>query len=152
MIPWYIYSMLTHEQLLEMWENDAPINKTNLDQEAVDIPKLHHKYLKIIMDIRAKKIAINHQLEDLKKEKELYYSGQAQASVYKEKPFDLKLKTKGGIEKHVNTDPEVVTLLQRLEYMDVLLEGANHIMEQIKWRNSSIKSAIDWARFTSGSL
>ena len=150
--PWYIYSMLNHEQLLEMWEKDAPINKTNLDQEAVDIPKLHHKYLKIVMDIRSKKIAYNHQLEDLKKEKELYYSGQATPAEYKEKPFDLKLKTKGGIEKHVNTDPEVVTITQKLEYMDVLLEGTNHIMDQIKWRNSSIKSAIDWARFTSGSL
>ena len=71
---------------------------------------------------------------------------------YKDKPFDLKLKTKAGVEKHVNTDPEVVDLLKKIEYMDILLEGANHILEQIKWRNSSIKSAIDWARFTSGSL
>jgi len=144
--------MITHEELLEMWELDAGISKTDLDGEALNIPKLHHKYLTILMDIRSKKIAYTHRLEDVKKEKELYYSGQAEASVYKEKPFDLKLKTKGGVEKHVNTDPEVVSIMQKLEYMDVLLEGANHILEQIKWRNSSIKSAIDWARFTSGSL
>jgi hypothetical protein len=144
--------MITHEELLEMWDADAAISKTDLDGEALNIPKLHHKYLQILMDIRSKKIAYQHKLEDMKKDKELYYSGQAEASVYKEKPFDLKLKTKGGIDKHVNTDPEVVSILQRLEYMDVLLEGVNHILEQIKWRNSSIKSAIDWARFTSGSL
>lgn len=144
--------MMTHEQLLEMWQTDAGINKTTLDDEALNIPKLHHKYLQILMEIRSKKIAYQHKLEDLKKDKELYYSGQAEADVYKEKPFDLKLKTKGGIEKHVNTDPEVVSIMQRLEYMEVMLEGVNHIMEQIKWRNSSIKSAIDWARFTSGSL
>ena len=143
---------MTHEELLNMWEADAPIDKINLDTAAVDIPKLHHKYLSILMDIKSKKIAFTHRLEELKKDKEIYYSGQATSEVYRDKPFDLKLKTKGGIEKHVNTDPEVIGLLQKLEYMDVLIEGVNHILTQIQWRNSSIKSAIDWARFQSGGL
>ena len=63
--------MITHEQLLSMWEEDAGIDKVNLDREATNIPKLHHKYLTILLDIRAKKIAYNHKLEELKKEKEL---------------------------------------------------------------------------------
>ena len=144
--------MLTHEELLSMWEEDAPIDKTALDSAATDAPRLHHKYLTMLMDLKARKIAINHKLEGLKKEKELYYSGQATANDYKEKPFDLKLKTKAGVDKHVNTDPEVVAIEQRIEYINILLEGLNHILEQIKWRNQSIKNAIDWARFTSGSL
>ena len=106
----------------------------------------------MLLDLKAKKIAIGHQLEELKKTKELYYSGQATSDVYKEQPFDLKLKTKAGIEKHVNTDRDVVKIEQKIEYINILLEGLNHILEQIKWRNQSIKNAIDWARFTSGSL
>ena len=144
--------MMTHDELLDMWEADAPIDKSKLDDESADIPVLHHKYLRMLMDIKSKKIAFNHKLEDLRKEKELYYSGQATADVYKEKPFDTRLKTKSGVEKHVNTDPEVVQLLQRIEYMDILIEGLNHILEQIKWRNSMVKSSIDWIRFTSGEL
>jgi hypothetical protein len=144
--------MLTHEELLSMWEEDAPIDKTALDSAATDAPRLHHKYLTMLMDLKARKIAINHKLEGLKKEKELYYSGQATADDYKEKPFDLKLKTKAGVDKHVNTDPEVVAIEQKIEYINILLEGLNHILEQIKWRNQSIKNAIDWVRFTSGSL
>jgi hypothetical protein len=144
--------MLTHEELLSMWEEDAPIDKTALDSAATDAPRLHHKYLTMLMDLKARKIAINHKLEGLKKEKELYYSGQATANDYKEKPFDLKLKTKAGVDKHVNTDPEVVAIEQKIEYINILLEGLNHILEQIKWRNQSIKNAIDWVRFTSGSL
>ena len=81
--------MITHEELLEMWDADAGINKTDLDSEALNIPKLHHKYLQILMDIRSKKIAYQHKLEDVKKDKELYYSGQAGAIVFKDKPFDL---------------------------------------------------------------
>ena len=144
--------MITHQDLLDMWEADAPIDKHHLDNESTEIPKMHHKYLSILMDLKSRKIAITHRIEDLKKEKELYYSGQATSDVYKEKPFDLKLKTKGGIEKHVNTDPEVVALISKIEYMDVLLEGVNHILEQIKWRNQNVKNAIAWAKFTSGEL
>ena len=144
--------MITHEELLDLWEKDAEIDKGNLDQAAVDIPKLHHKYLRIYLDLRSKKLGLGHKLEQIKKEKELYYTGQATSDVYKEKPFDLKLKTKSGIDKHINTDPDVILILERIEYMDVLLEGVNHILDQIKWRNQSIKSAIDWTRFTSGEL
>ena len=143
---------MTHEELLEMWEEDAGIDKTVLDDEALVIPKLHHKYLSLLMNTKAKKIAFIHQLEDVRKQKELYYSGQATADVYKERPFDLKLKTKGGIDKHVNTDPDVVKLLQRIEYMDVLIEGLGHIMTQIQWRNQHIKNALEHMKFTSGSL
>jgi len=144
--------MITHEELLSMWEQDANINKHHLDDDAVNTPSLHHKYLCIYMDLKAKKIAYTHRLEDLKKDKELYYSGQATSDVYKSKPFDLKLKTKGGIDKHVNTDPEVVNLSQKIEYMDVLVEGCNHILEQIKWRNQNIKNAISFMKFQSGEL
>ena len=143
---------MTHEELLEMWEADAPIDKTDLTEEAVSIPKLHHKYLSILLKLRARKVGLQHQLEEVRKDKELYYSGQGTAADYKEKPFDLKLRTKSGVEKHVNTDPEVVRLLQKMEYTEILLEGVNHIIEQIKWRNSMVKSAIDWSRFTSGEL
>jgi len=143
---------MTHEELLKEWETDAEIDKINLDDSALHIPKLHHKYLSMLMNTKARKIAFTHQLEDLRKDKELYYSGQATSDVYKAKPFDLKLKTKGGIEKHVNTDPEVVRLLQRIEYMDVLIEGMNHIMTQIQWRNQHIKNALEHMKFTSGTL
>ena len=143
---------MTHEELLKEWETDAEIDKINLDDSALHIPKLHHKYLSMLMNTKARKIAFTHQLEDLRKDKELYYSGQATSDVYKAKPFDLKLKTKGGIEKHVNTDPEVVQLLQKIEYMDILIEGANYILNQVSFRNQSVKNAIDWARFQSGGL
>ena len=53
---------------------------------------------------------------------------------------------------HVNTDPEVINMLQKIEYFDVLIQGVEHIMTQIQWRNSTIKSAIDFMRFTSGEL
>ena len=80
----YLYYMITHEQLLAMWEEDAVIERTQLDRESLAIPKLHHKYLQILMDIRSKKVAFTHQLETLKKEKELFYK-----QLLKQKLYDL---------------------------------------------------------------
>ena len=144
--------MINHSELLEMWGKDAEIDRNNLDVSSVEVPKLHHKYLQVLMDLRSRKIALNNKVEEIRKNKELYYSGQATADQYKEKPFDVRLKTKAGVEKHVNTDPEVVRIQERIEYIDVLIEGVNHILTQIQWRNQHIKNALDWARFTSGSL
>lgn len=143
---------MTHDELLAEWEKDAGIDKSRLDDEAANIPLLHHKYLSIYMKLRSRKVGLEHQLEEMKRDKELYYNGQATADVYKEKPFDLKLKTKSGVDKHVNTDPEVVKILQKIDYNNILLEGVNHILEQIKWRGSTVKTALDWIRFTSGEL
>ena len=105
--------MITHEELLNIWEKDAPIDKANLDTDALAIAKLHHKYLSMLLDIKSKKIAYSHKLEEFKKDKEIYYSGQSTSDVYRTKPFDLKLKTKAGIDKHVNTDPEIVSLSKK---------------------------------------
>ncbi|MCG7944945.1 MAG: recombination mediator protein UvsY [Candidatus Thiodiazotropha taylori] len=143
---------MTHDELLALWDKDTEIDKTSLDDESLAIPKLHHKYLTIYLKIKANKIAYEHKLEILRKDKELYYSGQATSDIYKDKPFDIRLKTKAGVQKHVDTDPEVVVLLQKLEYMNVLLEGLNHILQQIQWRNQHIKSAIDWIKFQSGGI
>ena len=146
------YTMITHDELLELWEKDAGIDKRELDTESVEIPKLHHKYLSIYMELKAKKIAYTSKLEEAKKTLEIYYSGQATPDVYKERPFDIKLKTKGGIEKHVNTDPAVVSLIQKIEYMDILIEGCGHILDQIKWRGNNIKNAIAFIKFQAGEL
>lgn len=143
---------MTHDELLLQWEKDAEIDKTSLDSASLAVPKLHHKYLSVLLDIKSKKIALNHKLETVRKEKELYYSGQATSDIYKEHPFDLKLKTKSGVEKHVNTDPEVVRILEKLEYLEVLQEGVQHILTQIQWRNQHIKNALDFMKWTSGSL
>lgn len=144
--------MITHEALLKEWEKDAKIDKTQLDDESVKVPKLHSKYLGYFMDAKTVKSRYLAKIEAIRKEKEMYYSGQATSDVYKDKPFDTKLRTKAGIERHVETDPEVVGIRQKVEYIDNILEGVSFILEQIKWRSQHIKNALDFMRFTSGSL
>lgn len=133
-----------------MWEQDSQIDKHALDTSAVEVPKLHHKYLAVYMDVKARRIALVSRLEVLVKDKSAYYGGQATADKYKEKPFDLKIRTKAEVSRYVDADPEVQAVQQKIEYADMMLEGVSFILDSIKWRNQSVKNAIDWARFTSG--
>lgn len=142
--------MLTHEELLQTWEQDAAMDKHQLDGEALNVAKLHSKYLKIFMDVKARRIALVSRQEVLLRDKTAYYGGQATSDKYKDKPFDTKVRTKAEIGRYVDADPEVQEVQQKIVYCDMMLEGLSFIMDSIKWRNQSIKNAIDWARFTSG--
>lgn len=135
-----------------MWESDSSVDRHNLDREALNTAKLHHKYLSIYMDIKARRILLLKKFDVLRRDKESYYQGHATADIYKDKPFDVKVKTKAGIERYVSADPEIQDIQSKIEYADMLIEGVMFIMEQIKWRGHQIKNAIDWARFQSGGM
>jgi len=38
---------MTLEQIQELWSKDAPVDRTELGEEAIKIPQLHSKYFKI---------------------------------------------------------------------------------------------------------
>jgi hypothetical protein len=38
----------------------------------------------------------------------------------------------------------------QIEYQSTIVEALKDIMDNIKWRQSTIKNIIDWKRFTSG--
>lgn len=143
---------MKHDELLKMWEEDSKIDNVDLNKTSHSIPKLHSKYLKILIDAKASKIAIGHKIESTKKDLELYYSGQAPASVYKAKPFPTVLKTKSAIEQHVNTDPSIIQLRDKLEYLDVIIECCEFIMKQIFQMSFVIKNMIEFMRFREGTL
>jgi len=142
--------MLTHEELSALWEKDAHIDKHQLDMEAIRIPLLHQKYLDHYLQVRARRIALESRLEVLQRDKSAYYAGQATSDKYKDKPFDLKVRTKAEIMRYVEADEDVQAITQKIQYCDLLIEGLNFILESIKWRNQSIKNAISWAQFTAG--
>ena len=143
---------MKHDELLDMWEKDCKIDEQYLNTSSSDIPKLHSKYLRILIEAKARKMALLHKIEEVRKELEIYYSGQASAEVYKQRPFPLQLKTKSAIEQHVNTDPKMVGLLEKIEYQDVIVECTEFIMKQIHQQSFIIKNMIEFMRFREGSI
>lgn len=142
---------LTHDEILKSWDEDSNIDMNDLSKSSVEIPKLHSKYLRMLIDCKTRKISIGHKIESLKKDLALYYSGQATPEFIKKKgPFQTKLKTQAAINQHVETDPDLISKRDRIEYIDVMIEALNYILKEISQRNFVIKNMLEFEKLRNG--
>ena len=87
----------------------------------------------------------------MKKQKWEYYTGKAPATVYAEKPFNLKL-LRQDLDKYIDSDEEVIQAKQKVDYLQTVVDFLDRTIKQISNRTFTIKNAIDWKKFTSGAI
>jgi len=140
------------EDIEELWNNDCEIDSVMLDVAALDIPKLHNKYLIIHNEVRLLLLQLEEKYNDLAMIKSSYYTGKMSKEELDEKgwePFQIKV-LRSDVKSYLETDPDVRKIKTRIEYNKIVLEYLKSIIEQINKRNFSISSAIAWRKFTSG--
>ena len=92
----------------------------------------------------------------LRKDKWLYYNGkmtkdEMDARGWQYDPFSgMSKPLKSDMELFYSTDSDIMKLQGQIEYQSTIVEALKDIMDNIKWRQSTIKNIIDWKRFTSG--
>ena len=91
------------EQLQDLADKKLKINDTELDLESLKTPQLHNEFLKHLTKFKLMLSRAETEYNILKKEKWEYYTGKADASVYAEKPFDLKI-LRTDIDKYLDAD------------------------------------------------
>ena len=69
------------EEILNLWQKDVEIDKSHLDVEILNIPKLHHKYLKILSQERLIYKELDRKKKDIIQSLWMYYSGKANAAI-----------------------------------------------------------------------
>jgi hypothetical protein len=57
---------------------------------------------------------------------------------------------KSDMDMFYNTDPDIMKLQGQIEYQSTIVETLKDIMDNIKWRHTTIKNIITWKQFTSG--
>ena len=139
------------ETLQEQVDKDLKINDTELDLESLKTPQLHNKYMKHYTKFKLMLTKAETDYGQLKKFKWEYYTGKADASVYAEKPFDLKV-LRTDVDKYIESDEELIKLKQKKEYLTTVVDYLDRTIRQITNRTFTIKNAIDWRRFTSGAV
>jgi hypothetical protein len=96
---------------------------------------------------------INFDYARMRKIKEEYYNGslsQEELEEYGWKPFLLNVKTKHGIERYIESDTELVRLLEKKMYHDEAISVCESIMQELKSRTFQLKDYISWERFIGG--
>jgi hypothetical protein len=139
------------EKLQEMADKDLVINDTELDLESLKTPQLHNKYMKHYTKFKLMLTKADTDLAMLKRDKWEYYTGKADASVYAQKPFDLKI-LRTDIDKYIDSDEELIKAKQKVEYLNAVVDYLDKTIRQISNRTFTIKNAIDWRKFTSGAI
>lgn len=147
--------MLDLDSILKEWNTDCEISEFELDKTSRHTPKLHAKYLQYLSLTKLNlERAENDQLI-LLKEKWLYYNGKMDQQTIESKgwdydPFDGLKVLKGDMDHYYNADPEIQKSKQKIAYLKTIIDTLKEILDNLKWRHSTIKNMIEWRRYQAG--
>jgi len=142
---------MTLEELQESVDRDFKLDDTELDSESIKIPLLHNKYLQHYNKFSLLLKKAEYERKVLARQKWEYYTGKADASVYREKPFDLKI-LKSDVHIYMDSDEELQRADQKEAYLKQVVNYLEQVLRSINTRNFIIKNAIEWKKFTSGAI
>ena len=144
---------MTLEEIRKYVSKDIPMDKTELDVESMKTPQLHNKYLVFYGDEKLILGKMQSDLNILKKDKWLYYTGKMSQEQLQEKnwePFDLNI-LKTDIDKFLDSDTDIIRLSNKILLQKEKVSYLENVIKIINNRQWSIRSTIDWVKFTSGS-
>jgi len=142
---------MTLDELQAKAEKDLTIDDTELDLESLKTPQLHSQYLKTYStySLMLKKAEGDHSQLHLKKW--LFFTGKADPQEYKDTNFDLKV-LRQDVDKFIDADEEIIKSKQKIEYLKQICGYCESTLKQINNRTFQIKNAIEWKKFTMGSM
>lgn len=142
--------------ILESWKIDSVIDDSALDEDTVKTSKLHAKYLEIYSLSKLQLKKKEFDLEKIKKDKWLYYTGKMTKSDMDERgwaydPFQgMSKPLKSEMSMYYETDEDLVKVKAGIDYQKSIIDTLEEIMNNIRWRHSHIKNIIEFRKFTSG--
>ncbi len=145
-------SEMTFEELFNEWKKDTEIDRTDLGNESLKIPSLHHKYYRLLVAERAKLRSMEAEFKQLKLAKHEFYS---QGHTEETRKLGWELPPKGMIIKadipmYMEADKEMVQHSLKIGMQAEKVEFVESIIKTIQTRNFVIKNAVDYMRFMSG--
>jgi len=140
------------EELLEEWEKDSDIDRTELGEEALKIPKLHHKYFQFFVAEKIHLRSLESKMKELHLDKHEFYT---QGHTEETRSLGWKLPAKGMILKsdipmYMDADQDIIKLSLKIGLQNEKIALLDSIIKTLNNRGYLIKSAIEWQKFTMG--
>lgn len=147
--------MIDLKEILDMWQEDCVIARSNLDETSRQTPALHAKYLRLLSEAKLQLKRTERQQKILLKEKWLYYNGKMDQDQLDEKgwkpdPFDGLKVLKGEMDYYYDSDPEIQLSEEKIQYWKTVIETLIDIIDNLKWRHQTIGNMIRWRQFEAG--
>ena len=140
------------EELRLMVKSDLVMDKTELDIESMKTPQIHNKYLVLYSDEKLILGKLESDLNILKRDKWLYYTGKMSPEQLEDRgwdTFDLNI-LKTDIDKFLGADEDLIRLTNRILFQKEKVNYLESVIKIINNRQWNIRAAIDWLKFTNG--
>lgn len=146
---------MTLDQIHEEWAVDSKINKFELDECSRLTPELHAKYLALLSKAKMKLTQVEFKQKELMLQKWKWYQGkmsreEVERLGWDPDPFDGLKILKGEMEHYVEADPELQQSEMKIVYCKEVISTLEEIINNLKWRHSTIKNMIDYKKFEAG--
>ena len=143
---------MTLEEIQAQWSKDAPIDRTELAEEATRIPQIHAKYFKIFSTERLILRKLEEQAKQLNKDLWDYYQGNFDYEELKERGWDqINVRIlKADIGNYIDADQNWVDNNLKVAYQREKVEFLESIIKSLNNRGFNINAAIQWEKFKVG--
>lgn len=141
------------ETLKTEWETDCVIDRDRLDESSIRTANLHQKYLNVLTDYRLRLFKLEKEYLEMKGLRSRYYNGQLTKDELTEKSwqqYQYKTPLKSELERLLETDDHLLSILDRQSYIKICFEYTEEIMKSLRERNWQIRNAIEFIKFQAG--
>lgn len=140
------------DEILDTWSEDCKIDRTELGEEALRLPKLHSKYLRVFTEERLTLRKMEEDRKQLVLTKHDYYRGVLPDEDLKAlgwEPFRMTL-LKSDIPMRMDADQDIIKMNLKIAMQQEKVDTLEAIIKSISNRGFLIKSAIDYEKFKVG--
>jgi hypothetical protein len=141
------------EQLQEEWDKDCEIDDNYLGENSTATPKLHAKYVKLLVQVKLKHTKLQSDYLLLRKNKFRLYRGELSRDELTDLGWDQwqgVKPLKNEMDEFLSGDSELVTIKMKIDYLETMIYFLESVLQQIKARDWQIKTAVEWKKFLAG--
>ena len=134
------------DEIMKMWEEDSHIDDKDLDNESLNIPNVHQKYLNIYSKEKRK-------MSDLKTHWKILFQQRWEVVISKNgkaPEHNIRL-SKTEFERHFVAADEILQKAEKImNEQEGKVEYLKSVLSMIENRSFHINNAISWRKFVAG--
>ena len=134
------------DEIMKMWEEDSHIDDKDLDNESLNIPNVHQKYLNIYSKEKRK-------MSDLKTHWKILFQQRGEVVISKNgkaPEHNIRL-SKTELERHYVAADGVLQKAEKImNEQEGKVEYLKSVLSMIENRSFHINNAISWRKFVAG--
>lgn len=141
------------EEIQDAWEADSAIDDKYLGEASTNTPKLHAKYIKLLIGTKLKHTKYKTDYNVLRKNKFRYYRGELSRQELQDLGWEQwqgVKPLKNEMDEFLTGDDDLNKMSIRIEYLEAMIYLLESILGQIKARDYQLSTAVKWKTFLAG--